>query len=88
MTDKMNHAMLRAIDQAVGNNVKNARRAAGYSQTKLGRACNVSFQQIQKYETGANRIAASRLVQIAMALDVAPQALISVLEFSESAAAA
>ncbi len=44
----------------------------GLSQTKLGDALDVTFQQIQKYEKGANRIGASRLQQLARVLEVAP----------------
>jgi transcriptional regulator with XRE-family HTH domain len=42
----------------------------GMSQERLGEAVNLTFQQIQKYERGANRIGASRLYQLAQALDV------------------
>jgi transcriptional regulator with XRE-family HTH domain len=42
------------------------------SQTELGQACGITFQQIQKYEKGANRVGGSRLQQIADALGVAP----------------
>ena len=44
----------------------------GMSQTVLGRAIGVTFQQVQKYEKGSNRISASRLTQIANVLKVAP----------------
>ena len=42
----------------------------GMSQSKLGEALNVTFQQVQKYEKGKNRISASRLYQISQTLDV------------------
>ena len=58
------------VDVAVGGRVRELRIRAGMSQTKLGEALGVSFQQIQKYENGANRMGASRLVQIATALNV------------------
>jgi len=48
------------------------RLLVGLSQTKLGDALDVTFQQIQKYEKGANRIGASRLQQLARVLDVTP----------------
>ncbi len=57
-----------AADAAVGENIRTARIAAGLSQTDLGRACGISFQQIQKYEKGTNRVGGSRLMQIAEAL--------------------
>jgi transcriptional regulator with XRE-family HTH domain len=58
------------VDAAVGENIRNARLAAGLSQTELGSACGISFQQIQKYEKGTNRVGGSRLMQIAEALKV------------------
>jgi transcriptional regulator with XRE-family HTH domain len=58
------------VDAAVGDNIRNARLAAGLSQTELGSACGISFQQIQKYEKGTNRVGGSRLMQIAEALKV------------------
>jgi transcriptional regulator with XRE-family HTH domain len=58
------------VDAAVGGNIRNARLAAGLSQTELGSACGISFQQIQKYEKGINRVGGSRLMQIAEALKV------------------
>jgi len=57
-------------DVAVGENIRTARLAAGLSQTELSSACEVSFQQIQKYEKGTNRVGGSRLMQIAEALNV------------------
>lgn len=58
------------VDAAVGENIRMARLAAGLSQTELGAACGVTFQQIQKYEKGTNRVGGSRLMQIAEALKV------------------
>jgi transcriptional regulator with XRE-family HTH domain len=57
------------IDQHVGAKVRSYRLLAGVSQDRLGESLGVSFQQVQKYESGANRISASRLKQIAVALD-------------------
>ena len=57
-------------DAAVGENIRTARLAAGVSQAELGAACGVTFQQIQKYEKGRNRVDGSRLMQIAEALKV------------------
>ena len=56
--------------RGIGAHIKQIRKAAGLSQTKLGQALGISFQQIQKYETGQSRIAAERLQQIADALGV------------------
>lgn len=60
----------RAIDIAVGVRIRHYRIAQGLSQTQVARAAGVSFQQLQKYENGENRVAVSRLVGIAAALQV------------------
>lgn len=57
------------IDQAVGRRIAARRSALGLSQTALARELGISFQQVQKYETGANRVSASRLHRAATALD-------------------
>ena len=49
------------IDTHVGSRVRLRRTMLGLSQEKLGDAVGLTFQQIQKYETGANRVSASRL---------------------------
>jgi transcriptional regulator with XRE-family HTH domain len=48
------------------------RMVGGLSQTKLGKAVGITFQQVQKYEKGTNRVSASRLQQIANVLEVTP----------------
>lgn len=58
------------IDAVVGRNVRFHQLAAGMSQHDLGRKVGVSFQQIQKYEKGINRLGAGRLVRIAQIFDV------------------
>ncbi len=58
------------IDRHVGSRVRMQRMLAGVSQEKLGDALGLTFQQVQKYEKGSNRISASRLQQIAKMLDV------------------
>ncbi len=58
------------IDRHVGARVRMRRMLAGVSQEKLGDALGLTFQQVQKYEKGSNRISASRLQQIAKMLDV------------------
>src|SRR5262245_60849777 len=57
-------------DKFVGQNIRLVRKAKGLSQTQLGDAIGVTFQQVQKYENGFNRVGSSRLVRIATALDV------------------
>jgi transcriptional regulator with XRE-family HTH domain len=58
------------IDKHVGSRVRMRRMMVGMSQEKLGRALGLTFQQVQKYEKGMNRIGASRLQQISQILQV------------------
>ena len=58
------------VDVHVGRRVRVRRTLLGLSQEKLGEALGLTFQQVQKYECGANRISASRLYQIGHILDV------------------
>lgn len=62
--------MAHPIDLHVGNRVRQRRRLLGMTQQRLADAVRIRFQQIQKYESGANRISASRLWTLARALDV------------------
>lgn len=62
------HPQPHPVDRNVGTNIRRLRRAAGLSQTELGRAIGVSFQQIQKYESGANRTSPSKLAGMAARL--------------------
>ncbi|MCJ2059895.1 helix-turn-helix domain-containing protein [Methylobacterium sp. J-048] len=57
-------------DRAIGSRIAALRAAQGLSQTTLGHAIGVSFQQVQKYEKGRNRVGASRLQMIADQLKV------------------
>jgi transcriptional regulator with XRE-family HTH domain len=58
------------VDVHVGSRVRLRRTLLGLSQEKLGEAVGLTFQQIQKYERGANRIGASRMYDLAHVLDV------------------
>ena len=58
------------IDVHVGTRVRLRRTLLGMSQEKLGDALGLTFQQVQKYERGANRIGASRLYDLSRVLDV------------------
>lgn len=60
------------IDLHVGSRVRMRRILVGMSQEKLGEALGLTFQQVQKYEKGTNRIGASRLQQISKTLNVPP----------------
>ena len=57
------------VDLHVGSRLRLRRNLIGMSQDQLGRASNITFQQIQKYERGTNRIAASRLFHLAKLLE-------------------
>ncbi|WP_375696647.1 helix-turn-helix domain-containing protein [Bartonella sp. AP331QHHD] len=57
-------------DVSVGEKIRYRRKYMGISQTELGKKLGVSFQQIQKYENGSNRVGAGRLQEIANILDV------------------
>ncbi len=67
---KRKSAAFDPIDIYVGSRLRMCREHRGISQTKLGDAVGVSFQQLQKYEKGANRMGASRLHEISKILDV------------------
>lgn len=69
-----------ATDVAVGQRIRARRRMMGISQTELGKSIGVTFQQVQKYERGANRIGASRLLMITTALSVSVHYLFEGLE--------
>lgn len=58
------------VDIHVGSRVRLRRTLLGMSQEKLGKALGLTFQQVQKYERGANRIGSSRLFQLSKILDV------------------
>ncbi|GHG91223.1 helix-turn-helix domain-containing protein [Pseudodonghicola xiamenensis] len=62
--------MTHPVDVHVGKRVRHRRWLVGMTQQQLAEKVGIKFQQIQKYETGANRISASRLWDIADALDV------------------
>jgi len=76
------------MDIALGASVRIRRRSLGVSQEALAEKCGVSFQQIQKYENGANRISFSRLVQIARALQCRVVDLMDVLDGPDGGAPA
>jgi transcriptional regulator with XRE-family HTH domain len=61
-----------AVDRHVGVRIRTQRIVRGFSQTELGKAVGITFQQVQKYEKGTNRVSASRLQQIANVLEVTP----------------
>jgi transcriptional regulator with XRE-family HTH domain len=70
------------LDEALGLRVRLRRKELGVSQSALAQSVGITFQQIQKYETGANRISFSRLVEICDALDSTVAAMIGTLDSS------
>ncbi|WP_372088575.1 helix-turn-helix transcriptional regulator (plasmid) [Tistrella mobilis] len=66
----MDDVELNRIDIAVGGRIRRRRTTLRLSQTTLGQMAGVTFQQVQKYENGTNRVAASRLMMIGRALGV------------------
>jgi len=59
-----------SIDEHVGLQLRQRRALLGYSQEKLAEKVGITFQQIQKYENGANRVSASRLYEFSKVLDI------------------
>ena len=59
-----------AVDKKVGQRVRSRRLEIGMSQERLAELLGVTFQQVQKYEKGVNRIAVSRLLDIAKSLEI------------------
>jgi len=59
-----------AVDVHIGKRLRQRRTLLGMSQTKLGEAVGLTFQQVQKYERGSNRTSSSRLFEFAKVLDV------------------
>lgn len=68
------------IDALMGRVLRNHRIFAGATQKQLARNSRISFQQIQKYESGANRISISRLFEVSDALGAKPSELITAVE--------
>ncbi|ACS60846.1 transcriptional regulator, XRE family (plasmid) [Rhizobium leguminosarum bv. trifolii WSM1325] len=68
----MNVKTANAIDSYVGARIRMRRQLLGMSQERLGEQIGVTFQQVQKYEKGINRIGASRLQRIAEVLQTSP----------------
>jgi transcriptional regulator with XRE-family HTH domain len=70
------------VDEAIGERIRRRRVELGLTQDQLARRLGLSYQQIQKYERGANRISASRLFALARRLDVDPGYFFGDLETS------
>lgn len=61
-----------SLDSQIGRRMRLRRRALGLTQTDVAERIGVRFQQVQKYETGVNRISAVRLFRVCRALDIEP----------------
>ena len=75
--------MTHPVDKHVGKKIRQRRWLVGMTQQQLAAEVGIKFQQIQKYETGANRVSASRLWDIAATLDVQISFFFEGLEPSE-----
>lgn len=74
------------IDAALGRVIRALRTEAGMTQSDMGQAIGVSFQQMQKYESGLNRVSVSRLMRIALVLGIPASAILARLESEEDEA--
>ena len=79
--------MKHPVDVHVGKRIRHRRWLLGITQQQLADSVGIKFQQIQKYETGMNRVSASRLWDISMTLDVPVSFFFEGLEGSEEALA-
>ncbi len=62
--------LAKRVDAYVGERIRERRTVLGLTQEHLASALDISYQQVQKYETGANRVSAGRLYEVARKLDV------------------
>ncbi len=62
--------LAKRVDEHVGERIRQRRTTLGFTQEQLSAALEISYQQVQKYETGANRVSAGRLFEIAGHLSV------------------
>ncbi|MCI2398921.1 helix-turn-helix transcriptional regulator [Aliiroseovarius subalbicans] len=79
----MNHP----VDAHVGRKIREARLLRGMTQADVAARLGLSFQQLQKYETGHNRVSASKLYEIALLLGVTPQHFFEGLNADEASLA-
>ncbi|MDB5412185.1 MAG: hypothetical protein JWR10_520 [Rubritepida sp.] len=75
----LNNRSPTSADATVGGRIKELRRAAGHTQKQVANLIGVTGAQFHRYETGATRVAASRLMAIAAALGTRPEALIGAM---------
>ena len=70
------HPHVAPLDRAIGARIRMFRQARKLSQTELGKHLNVTFQQVQKYELGINRVSSASLITLCSALGVKPEQLL------------
>ncbi len=68
------------VDIHVGQRIKEIRTVRGFTQSNVAEHLGISFQQLQKYETGANRVSASRMFELSKLLNVSPSFFFEGLE--------
>lgn len=73
---KGDNSRVTALDETIGERIRSRRLMVKLTQQELGQAIGVTFQQIQKYEKGQNRISGSRLVNMAKVLQCSPSHLL------------
>jgi transcriptional regulator with XRE-family HTH domain len=83
--EELNARRANLVDTHVGSRVRMRRMLMGMSQEKLGESLGLTFQQVQKYEKGVNRIGASRLFALAQVLGVSVQYFYDELNANHSA---
>lgn len=69
-------AAMRNLDKAIGARIRSYRQARKMSQGDIGKLLGVTFQQVQKYENGKNRVSGSRLVRLCEILNVRPEQIL------------
>ncbi len=84
MNEYMAHNSPHPLDVALGSRIRLRRRELSLSQDQLARLVGITFQQVQKYEHGANRVSFSRLVEIARALRCGVMDIIGDLDKSKA----
>ncbi|MBU6299186.1 MAG: helix-turn-helix transcriptional regulator [Alphaproteobacteria bacterium] len=82
MSDVSNHAP-HPLDVALGGRIRLRRRELGFTQIQLARRVGITFQQLQKYERGVNRVSFSRLAETARALECSLQDIVGELDCSK-----
>jgi transcriptional regulator with XRE-family HTH domain len=69
-----------ALDAALGDRIRRRRRELGLSQSALGGKLGITFQQVQKYENGANRVSATMLIKLSDALGLSVSELLAEID--------